>query len=59
MYVELVPAVKFADPSYQDKQKIMLHQDTGYCKIVLYFLRVLTYLFEIDIVSNFKESRSQ
>lgn len=59
MYVELVPAVKFADPTYQDKQKIMLHQDTGYCKIVLYCFRVLTYLFEIDIVSNFKESRSQ
>lgn len=59
MCVELVPAVKFADPTYQDKQKIMLHQDTGYCKIVLYFFRVLTYLFEIDIVSNFKESRSQ
>lgn len=59
MYVELAPAVKFADPTYQDKQKIMLHQDTGYCKIVLYFFRVLTYLFEIDIVSNFKESRSQ
>lgn len=59
MYVELVPAVKFADPTYQDKQKIKLHQDTGYCKIVLYFFRVLTYLFEIDIVSNFKESRSQ
>lgn len=59
MYVELVPAVKFADPKYQDKQKVMLHQDTGYCKIVLYFFRVLTYLFEIDIVSNFKESRSQ